>query len=741
MEFGARSIAPLETGLPLPCGARLRAPGSPQIIPPPKILIDSQTRTLFYALSSEVIMKKIKFGLTGLTFLLCVYSALDCVAFQPPVLALNLPAQYSVLHSFTGRFGSPADGSGSWSSLTLSGNVLYGTTVDDGQTITAVGTLFRINVDGTGYRILHNFDYNTPDGSGNNDGVYPEEAPLVIGNSIVGTTVAGGTFDNTQHSSGTIYSYGNALGLTSTNYSIIHTFTYSLYPFTNTIDGVSPYCKLVQVSNTLFGTTGEGGISKDTSVANGNGCIFKVNPDGSGYSILRTFLDTDATNGISLFTGLTVGESTATNTLLYGVTTEGGGPSNLGVIYRIATDGSGFKVIYRFDDNPADGGSSSSRLAYANGKLFGSTVSQISGGAIYSINTDGSGFVRLTNAGSMRSIVSPLTIYSNTLYGAAKYNTANRESGFIFSIKTDGTGYQVLHNFQGSGLGDGADPNGALTLLTNNTKIVLRCCPQSTYSYMLCRCVQLVTVSNTVLYGTTTTGGAANYGTIYALPLNVASATNSVNWLPITSPENNSFFFSPANISFTVDTASLGSVGEVDYYTGSTLIGTATSYPYSFNWINPSPGSNQITAVLSDTNGNITAASILDIFVASGFHPTITYSNYPTPNPISNSLSSICQMEYDALSGITHVKGTNTANGSWLVQISGDLLNWTNVAATTATNSLADFFFWSAPFSFVDVRIIPPGYYLGQNFSNVYVPYWSTNVNSSSSCFFRLFKP
>jgi uncharacterized repeat protein (TIGR03803 family) len=99
-------------------------------------------------------------------------------------------SNYHVLYNFG---GGTADGHGP-RALTLIGNLLYGIT--DGGGANDQGTLYQINEDGSGFRILHSF------GNGPNDGVAPLGDLTVVGATIYGTTNAGG-----GSGLGTVYAY------------------------------------------------------------------------------------------------------------------------------------------------------------------------------------------------------------------------------------------------------------------------------------------------------------------------------------------------------------------------------------------------------------------------------------------------------------------------------------------------------------------------------------------------------
>src|SRR5579859_43898 len=104
------------------------------------------------------------------------------------ILAAPVTAQtFKTLHVFTNIE------LGTLTALTLGSNVLYGTTQTGGSS--GNGTLFAINVDGTGYNVLHDFSALTLNGS-NFDGATPFGALVLAGNTIYGTARTGGSWGN-----------------------------------------------------------------------------------------------------------------------------------------------------------------------------------------------------------------------------------------------------------------------------------------------------------------------------------------------------------------------------------------------------------------------------------------------------------------------------------------------------------------------------------------------------------------
>jgi len=212
---------------------------------------------------------------------------------------------FTVLHSFrpTGPYTN-SDGTAPEAVLVLSGDMLYGTASEGGST--GSGTVFAINTNGTGFTVLHSFtaldEYTNIDGSRPNAGV------IRSGNTLYGTAYYGGSSGN-----GTVF----AINTDGTGFTVLRSFTATSnsYPYGNS-DGAAPSADLIVTNNTLYGTTRFGGAS-------GNGTLFRVNTDGTGFTNLYGFTaTTNGTNsdGASPEAGLILSGNT-----LYGTASGGGG--------------------------------------------------------------------------------------------------------------------------------------------------------------------------------------------------------------------------------------------------------------------------------------------------------------------------------------------------------------------------------------------------------------------------------
>jgi uncharacterized repeat protein (TIGR03803 family) len=238
--------------------------------------------------------------------------------------------------------------------------------------------------------------------------------------------------------------------------TILHEFTQD--------NGESPVGHLVSDGTRLYGVTNTGGASS-------LGTLFAINPDGTGFTSLRSFNGGAANPNAGLVYD---------GTRLYG-TTNAGGPDDVGTVYAVDTDGSDFTVLHTFDNTT--GANPRGALVRSGNTLYGVTIAGGANGTgvIYSIDTDGTDFTLLHQfAADYGSPWSSLTLDGTTLYGQT---TSFPEAGNIFSIQTNGSGYTILYEFVSD---DGYNPYGVFLKLNDR------------------------------FYGLRRNGGATNNGTIFS---------------------------------------------------------------------------------------------------------------------------------------------------------------------------------------------------------------------------------
>jgi uncharacterized repeat protein (TIGR03803 family) len=383
---------------------------------------------------------------------------------------------YRILHHFT---GSTNDGASPiLGTLTRSGVTLYGMTSHGGED--NIGTVFKVNVDGSGFAVLHAFTSSKIDGS------RPYGSLLLSGSTLYGMAASENTPD-----SGTIF----RIETDGSGFRVLHTFTGN--------EGKWPYDTLIQSGSQLYGVTTYGAGPGD-----GGGTIFRMNTDGTGFQLLHTFSRGDgdrwAPHGSLLLAGST----------LYG-TTLFGGPADAGTIFRLNLDGTGFKLLHTFAGGAGDGsGPYGTTLTQVGSAFLGMTRAGGSSGdgTLFRIDADGNGFQVVRSFGSTSNegkqpMCGTLARGSAHLYGMTLRGGTNN-LGSVFQVAIDGADYKTLHSFAG-GVADGASPYSSLLL------------------------------SGSTLYGMTSAGGSNNLGVIFALDEDIHPNTPPSSARSSAVPANN----------------------------------------------------------------------------------------------------------------------------------------------------------------------------------------------------------
>lgn len=91
----------------------------------------------------------------------------------------------------------------------------------------------------------------------------------------------------------------------------------------------------------------------------------------------------------------------------------------------------------------------------------------------------------------------------------------------------------------------------------------------------------------------------------------VAFPANELPLVTITSPANNASFTEGASVSITANAADTdGTVTKVEFYNGTTYLGSALTAPYAFTWGNVAQGTYKISAKAIDNAGDVKYSSV-----------------------------------------------------------------------------------------------------------------------------------
>ncbi len=110
--------------------------------------------------------------------------------------------------------------------------------------------------------------------------------------------------------------------------------------------------------------------------------------------------------------------------------------------------------------------------------------------------------------------------------------------------------------------------------------------------------------------------------------VNIQVKANVAPTVSLTAPVNNSAYTAPASINMTATAAdSDGTIASVDFYQGTTKLGTDTTAPYAFSWSNVASGTYSLTAKATDNKGAVTTSSTVTVKVNQP--PAVTISAPP----------------------------------------------------------------------------------------------------------------
>ena len=108
---------------------------------------------------------------------------------------------------------------------------------------------------------------------------------------------------------------------------------------------------------------------------------------------------------------------------------------------------------------------------------------------------------------------------------------------------------------------------------------------------------------------------------------------NSPPTVALTSPANNARYVAPATIAFAANASDAdGSIVKVEFFSGTTSIGTATGSPYTATWGNVAPGSYSLTARATDNAGGTATSSAVPVTVVANSPPSVALT-VTSPGP------------------------------------------------------------------------------------------------------------
>lgn len=218
-----------------------------------------------------------------------------------------------------------------------------------------------------------------------------------------------------------------------------------VYQFGGGPVGAYPHASpVIGADGAFYGTAYDGGPFANAG-EEGYGLVYRVNADGSGYTVLHAF--DNQSGGGNPWAGLLA----AADGSFYGSTIAGdaAGPAPLGAIYRVTAAGD-FSVVHTF--TRANDHVNARLVQDAGGLIYGTSVGggRHNAGYVFRMRPDGGDYTDLFDFDGQLAGSYPqgqLTLGKDgRLYGVTSDAGANF-GGIVWSLARDGTGFTVLHAF------------------------------------------------------------------------------------------------------------------------------------------------------------------------------------------------------------------------------------------------------------------------------------------------------
>lgn len=142
----------------------------------------------------------------------------------------------------------------------------------------------------------------------------------------------------------------------------------------------------------------------------------------------------------------------------------------------------------------------------------------------------------------------------------------------------------------------------------------------------------------------------------------IAITVNKAPAISITAPADGASYTAPANINITASANDTdGTISKVEFYSGTTLLGTDTTSPYSYSWSNvPAAASYTLKARAIDNLGGITDSATRSVTVNAP--PTVSLSRSPTSaalaSPADVTLTATASDSDGSISKVEFYSGT-----------------------------------------------------------------------------------
>jgi len=154
------------------------------------------------------------------------------------------------------------------------------------------------------------------------------------------------------------------------------------------------------------------------------------------------------------------------------------------------------------------------------------------------------------------------------------------------------------------------------------------------------------------------------------------TAVNDAPACALTAPTTGATYFAPASIAFTATATDVdGTITQVEFFNGATLLGVDTTSPYAYSWNNVTEGSYTLTAKATDNSGAVTTSA--------GASVTVTLATYTVTYDANGATGGAVPAAQTKTNGVALTLATNSGN---LVRPGYILTGWNTASDGSGTS-------------------------------------------------------
>ncbi len=162
----------------------------------------------------------------------------------------------------------------------------------------------------------------------------------------------------------------------------------------------------------------------------------------------------------------------------------------------------------------------------------------------------------------------------------------------------------------------------------------------------------------------------------YTIQSSMTESSNRVPEVSLTSPAPNAVYQAPTSIPLAASASDPdGSIAEVQFFSGTNLLFTDTSSPFSYSWTNAALGNHNLTALAVDNQGGIGTSATTTVSVVTA-QPILSVT------PTNFSLFVLAGQDVPSGSFTVANSGTGTMNYSLSEEV-----DWLSISPTNGSSS------------------------------------------------------